>query len=379
MEQTIDNDESLQSYEDEFFALQSSPEVTKSDSTAITNYVKTRIFSLVALGIIVSGCGYLGQQVYFVAVDSFVAPAILSPDNDLVLDQKIKMEQILLEKGRAEESFAECNSDIEAGKKAIDKLNGLKDFASKALTWTKTTTGAQVMMGSADMATIATQKSQLNEMLERQELLVGDSKKNLDAGLVQKSDYDRELQTMNQLQIALFENERTKMQSELLFNQASMGQQALRTSGGSMPMPEQVMSMNQLITIECQLLQTEADMRAKFDEKQKDQEELSKISQLQNELEARPIFKAMDKQQDIAFAPYSSLKGITPGALLMDCVWGLFACKEVGKVINIIPGETILPDIFGSGQTRGQFIALDLRKDKHDESMQNKVLRVRNE
>src|ERR1700733_585421 len=103
-------------------------------------HIKTQVFSFVALSALAAGCGVVGREGYFIATDSWVAPAILTPQNDLVLDQKLKLEQILLEKGRAEQALAEANGDLEAGEKAIIKLNELRDFASNALTWTKAST-----------------------------------------------------------------------------------------------------------------------------------------------------------------------------------------------------------------------------------------------
>lgn len=344
----------------------------------VATHISTRLFSFITLAGIVVGCVYLGQQTYYVVSDSWVAPAILGPDNDLVLEEKLKLSTLLLEKGKAQATLEADNAALEAGDKAVADLDNLKKVASNALTWTQTTTGQQVSMGSADMHTLASQKEEINQMLERQELLVDGAKKDLAAGLIQKQDYDRELQSLDQVQIALFENERTKMQSELLLTQAAMGQQSLHAgNSGSMPMPEQVMSMSQLITLECQLLQTQADMRAKSAEKDATQFELQKIASLENDLLARPIFKAIDQNQDIAFAPYPALHGLVPGAKIMDCVWDVFNCREVGTVLNIIPGETILPDIFNGGQVRGQFITLSLNKNDRDQSMQSKVLRIR--
>jgi hypothetical protein len=374
MEQSITDDNT----EATFFATDTMPAtMIASKPFNLGKHFKARVFSFVALSGMVGGCGYVGQQAYYVGTDSFVAPALLSPQNDLVLDAKLKLSSLLLEKGRAEQSLNECEEDLKAGEQAVIKLNNLKDFSSKALTWTKNITGQQVISGSSDLKTLAAQRETLNQMLSRQAVLTAEAQNNLEAGLIQKPDLTKEVQALDTLQLALFENERSRMATNLLLSQASAGQQALYVNG-SAPMPEQVMSMNQLITIEVQLLQTEAEMRAKLAEKIKDQEELDKITQLEGELKERPIFKAMDKQQDIAFSPYSSLKGIVPGSHLMDCVWGIFNCRDVGKVVSIIPGETILPDIFGSGQVRGQFITLNLDKINHDESMQSKVLRVRN-
>jgi hypothetical protein len=373
MEQSITDDNT----EATFFATDTLPAtMVASKPFNLGKHFKTRVFSFLALSAMVGGCGYVGQQTYYVITDSFVAPAILSPNNDLVLEQKVKLEQILLEKGRAQSSLEEADADLEAGERAIVSLNDLKGMAKNALSWTKTTTGQQVSAGSADLVTLASQRETLNKMLGQQTLLTAEAQTNFEAGLIQKADLTKEIQSLDQIQLALFENERSRMATNLLLSQASLGQQSLY-SKGSNPMPEQVMSADQLVRIEVQLLQTEAEMRTKLAEKTRVQEELVKISQLETDLRSRPIFQAIDKQLDIAFSPYTSLKDIAPGASLMDCTWGVLNCREVGKVASIIPGETILPDIFGSGQVRGQFISLDLNKNYHDDAMQSKVLRIR--
>jgi hypothetical protein len=352
------------------------PEAVKKASK-VGYHIKTRLFSFVALSALVSSCGYVVEQGYYVAVDSFVAPAILTPNNDLVLDQKLKLQQVLLEKSRVQQLLEESNASLAADEKVIIKLNDLKEYSSNSLVWTKATTGQQVSMGSAGSQALTEQNIQLHSMLARQERLTNDAEKNLSAGLIQRPEYDRELSALNQVQIALFENDRNKIQNSLALGTASMGQQALSSGKSAMPTPEQIMNAIQLNSIDLQLISTEADMRSKLFAKVKEQEEVAKIDRLESELRERPIFKAMEKQQDVAFAPYTALHGVAPGMRLVDCTWGIFNCRDVGKVEKIIPGETILPDIFGSGTVRGQFITLSLYIERHDESMQSKVLRVR--
>jgi hypothetical protein len=334
---------------------------------------KTRIFSLVALSAMVGSCGYIAHETYFIATDSFVAPAILGPDNDLVLDSKIKLSQILLEKGKAESDLEEANADLEAGQKAIARLNELKIFASQALSWTKTTTGQQVVTGNTDLTALATQRDTLTQMLERQTALTEAAQRNLEAGLIQKPDYEREVQALDAARLALVENDRSKLQTNLLLNTAALGQQSLY-SKGSMPMPEQVMSADQLVRIECQMLETEAEMRAKTAAKRSLELELAKINTLESELRARPIFRAVETNVDVAFVPYTQIKGVMPGTRVMNCVWGIFLCKDVGRVQEVISGETVLTDPWGS-QARGQFITLEVQDRL---SMQSKVLRIRN-
>jgi len=291
----------------------------------------------------------------------------------------LKLEQIMLQKGIAEQALTEAEGDINAGEQATIKLIELRDTISHALTWTSNLTGAQVTMGNADVKVIATQKDELQNMIARQEQLVEDAKLNMNGGLIARPDYDREVQALDSLKLAQFENDRTRMASDLQLKQASMGQQALLAGKGTkMPMPDQVMVLNSLITVEVQLLQTEELQRTKIAEKEKDQEELKKIESLESDLRSRPIFKAIDSNVDLSFAPYSALKNIVVGAKVMNCVWGVFNCKEVGKVKEIISGEAVLPAIFGTGQTRGQFIAVELNDADHDASMKSTILRIRN-
>jgi len=342
-------------------------------------HIKTRIFSFIALAALATGCGTIVGEGFYVATDSFIAPAMIGPTSDLVLDAKLKLSTLLLEKGKAQILLEEDNADIEAGDAAIIKLNGLKDVAKNALSFTKTTTGYQISIGSSDLNTLASQKATLNQMLDRQQSITDEAKKNLDAGLIQKSDYIKEVQQLDVAQVALFENERSRMQTNLLLGQASLTQQSMNTKNGSVPTPEMMISADELVRLEVELLQTEAIVRAKHYEREQIVLELAKIDDLQKDLMERPLFRAMNSQLDMAFVSYSGLKDITPNAKLEDCIWGIFKCHEVGTVVEIIPSEVILPDVFTSGQTRGQFITLKLDPKYHDEAMQSKILRVRGE
>lgn len=340
-------------------------------------HIKTRIFSFLALAGMLGGCGYVGHEGYWALMDSWVAPAILSPDNDLVVDAKLKLSSVLLEKGKAQSELAESDADIEAAEKAIIRLNELKDLSQNALNWSKTTTAQQVQAGGVDLKTLAAQKAQLDSMLSQQSKIVSESKQNLEVGLIPKEDYEHEEQALNQINLALFDNDRARIASELLSSQAAMANTSLRNNSKQMLTDGMMLVADMQVRIETQLLASEAELRSKMAARLQLKEELEKIEVLEEELHARPIFKAIDQNLDIAFAPYSSLRGIATGARLMDCAWGVFNCHEVGRVVGVIAGETILPDIFGSGQTRGQFITLNLMHHTHDEAMQSKVLRIR--
>ena len=91
------------------------------------------------------------------------------------------------------------------------------------------------------------------------------------------------------------------------------------------------------------------------------------------ELEARPLYRAMTKATDIAFVPYDQLNGVTPGARIMDCTWGVFRCRQVGTITELVPGEVVTQDPWGK-LARGQYAVLHLT-DAH--AVRERVLRVR--
>ena len=99
------------------------------------------------------------------------------------------------------------------------------------------------------------------------------------------------------------------------------------------------------------------------------------VRELLDEIQARPLYRAMHTSTDVAFVPYDDLDGVVPGARVMACVWGLFSCHDVGRVTEILPGEVVTEDPWGD-LARGQFIVLDLDEPG---AIREKVLRVRGE
>jgi len=336
--------------------------------------IKTRFFSLAMATAMISGCGWVGHQSYRALMDSFVAPIILSPDNDLVLASKVKLSELQVERSRTQVEGEAIDGDLVAGAKAVERLKNLSVTAASALDWMSNLNAKQVSAGTFDIKTLDRQNGVLAEMLAKQDKLTSDAKSNADAGLITRSDYAKELQALNQVKLAILENERTKMQSGLLMQTASMTQQSLTIGhGGAPPLPEAIVQEDQMVRIELDLLKLEAEMRGKRAERRLVDEKLAKIDEIEGQLKARPLFQAIEKSMDIAFVPYTQLEGVERGGTVYDCVWGLFACREVGTVTEVVPGEVILPDPWGN-QARGQYAVLELQDHT---AAKSKTLRIR--
>lgn len=335
--------------------------------------IGTRLFALAALAAFVSGVGYTGHQGYRAATDSFVAPIILSPDSDVVLANKLKMSELAIERTRTNAAAEALDADIAACDDAIAKLGALRATAANALAWTSTVTAQQAHAGRAEVAMLARQRDALRAMVASQKELTEQSKRNLAAGLISKTDYARDVQSLDQMRLALLENERTHIQSELALRQVTLTERSLGAAKGAPALPEQIMREDQVVRIDLEVKRLESEKRAKVAEKRVTQEKLAKIAEIEGQLRGRPLTRATERSIEVAFVPYTQMDGVREGAVVYDCVLGLFSCKRVGAVTEIVPGEVILPDPWGN-QARGQYAMLDLRD--HG-AAKSKVLRIR--
>jgi hypothetical protein len=335
--------------------------------------LRARFFAIGALGALVSGIAYTGHTAYRVATDSFVAPIILTPDNELVLQSKVKLSELSVEHARTQAEAEGIDADIAADDKAVTRLTSLRATAEKGLAWTSGVTVRQVSTGGQDLQTLANQNVLLQDMVKKQADLVRESKVNTEAGLIPRVDYAHETQALNQLQLALLENQRQRSQVQASTREAALQRNSLASADGAPPMPEALMREDQMVRIDLELLRAEADLRTKRAEQRILREKLAKLDELEEQFKSRPLFRAIDKRLDVAFVPYTQLEGVQAGAMVYDCTWGVFRCKSVGHVAEVVPGEVVLPDPWGN-QARGQLAVLDLSQ---REAARAKTLRVR--
>jgi hypothetical protein len=76
----------------------------------------------------------------------------------------------------------------------------------------------------------------------------------------------------------------------------------------------------------------------------------------------------------VAFVPYEELEEVRAGAAVYHCkLWGLLFCSAVGAVSEILPGEVMTQDPWGS-TTRGQYAILALQDPS---AARSRALRVR--
>jgi hypothetical protein len=337
--------------------------------------VKSRIFSAATLCGVLTLLGYAGNGIYRIATDEFVAPCVLSPDSDLVIQSKLSMAQLVAERFHATTRREELDVTVEAADKAIAELEELKESAARGLDFTAALSEKQATSHTTDLRALARQHDDLVAMVAQQEAFTTQVKKDLEAGLAAKADYSRASQTLSQMKIAIIDNDRARITTESSMDEVNLTQQALRSrhKPGHIATPEMLQQQDQVVRITTEIIKLRSERRSAIAEKAHLDEELKMIDQLMGQLKERPTFSAADGSLIVAFVPYTQIEGVERGAQVYDCVWGLFACKSVGRVTKLLPGEVILPDPWGT-LTRGQYATMDI---DDASATKSRTLRVR--
>jgi hypothetical protein len=114
-----------------------------------------------------------------------------------------------------------------------------------------------------------------------------------------------------------------------------------------------------MIRVDLEIVRIDAERRAKIAQREALVERVAQVDEMVQQIEERPLFQAVEKDLELAFVPYTQLAGVAPGAKVYECVWGLFWCRAVGSVSQMVPGEIVQADPWGS-QVRGEYVVLDL-------------------
>jgi hypothetical protein len=338
--------------------------------------IGARLLSLAALSGVVSGLAYAGGAGYHVLRDAFVAPIILSPDSDLVIQSKLSLGRVIAERQTVAARIEQSHAAAESARRAIAHLEELRGDAGRALDWSRVVTDKQAAAGADALARLAEQKVEVERMTAKQAAYVADVRKNVEAGLVHKAELAREENALGELRVAALQNDRDRLAAELQQRTAVMTQEALRAGprGRRLATPEMLSQREELVHIELDLLKLQAELTEKVVQERADREELAKADELIAQMKARPIFRAVESSQNVAFVPYTQLAGVHAGDDVYACdVWGVFACHPVGRVAEVLPGEVATQDPWGT-PARGQYALLTLTDPT---AAQAKTLRIR--
>lgn len=338
-----------------------------------------RVLALTLLAATLSALAWGSVQVYHLLTDAWIAPLRLSPDSDAVAQLRMQHQRHLAELSRLDAEITRLDGELEAIDAAVDKLSALRGSAQATLTWQAEQ--SRVEAGGLDTVTtlLERQRALLVKLLDRQHQLVARARDDLAAGVIDRTAVDREEQVGDQLALELTEIERQLADAKVRRTHTRSALRALRagTGQGDAPavgqMPEVAAGVEHAARVEVELQRLLAEARGQRALRAVAVASVAAQRELLAELESRPLYRAMSAATDIAFVPYDQLAGVRPGARIVDCVWGVVHCHQVGRIAEVLPGEVVTQDPWGE-LARGQYAILAL--DDAD-AVRERVLRVR--
>jgi hypothetical protein len=299
-------------------------------------------------------------------------PTILSPSSEVVAATTVKLRELHVERVRALAEIEGIDADLAGAEQALGRLRELKRTSSDARHWTSKITSQKATVSAAELAALESQKSVLVGMLAEQEELSAMAQIDVEAAIISRSEFARQQQALSQVQLALLDNTRAMSRGQSDLVESQLARQAIAEQSAPQ-MPELVTRQEQMIRVDLEIVRIDADRRAKVAQREALVERVAQVDEMVQQIEERPLFQAVERDLELAFVPYTQLPGVAPGAEVYQCVWGLFWCRAVGSVSQMVPGEAVQADPWGS-QVRGEYVVLDLTD--HD-AARAKTLRIR--
>jgi hypothetical protein len=310
--------------------------------------------------------------------DSWVAPIYLSPDNDAVIQLRLNLSRQHAEFARADAELKRIDLDIDAVDKALDRLSGLRSQARRTFNWQATVQGEEGRVAAQSIEYLRSQREILQRLHERQERLTVKTREDLSHGLIDRTELEKQEQALDTLAVQLVENQRMLGEAELKQRQSNVDTQAYRSAfakGGdtNARKPEVAAGEEHSARVELELIKLEAEKRGLEEIRRSATETVAKQRELLEEIKTRPLYRAMSEGTEVAFVPYSQSDGVETGSRVLSCIAGLFRCRDVGRVTEVLNGEVITQDPWGN-PARGFYAVLNL---SDPEAIREKVLRIR--
>jgi hypothetical protein len=342
----------------------------------------TRVAAIIALTATAALLSFIAVTGYHAVTDAWAAPIHLSPDNDHVLQLELKLEHQRSELARVEAEVARIDAQVDAIDQQIAKLEAARDSFRQSMSWEADVQDQERATYDRMIANLESQGQLLASLRDRQQKLTDDARSNLEAGLIDRTELERQEQALDSLRVSLAENRRQLEEARMRRRESAVASSAFSsggkapTTGAAMPqgrMPEVIAGEEQHMRLELQLLELRGERTGQLALRAVATDRVARERELLGELQDRPLYRAMHASTNIAFIPYDQLEGVTTGARVLSCVWSLFACDQVGVVGEILPGEVVTKDPWGD-LARGQYAMLDLSEPA---AVRERVLRIR--
>lgn len=337
----------------------------------------SRAAALTALVGVGGSLGWLALSLVRLFSDSWVAPISLSPDSDQILQLDLQLTRERAEMDRVSAELARIEAEIGAIDGGLARLETLRHRAPELFEFGAERSSQEAAALGRGLASLRDERAILERLVTRQESELALAREHLAAGMIQRRDLERQEQSLDTLRLQLVGNARAADELRARQRSASSSATEYRSSvhgeSGRPHLPDIAARQESEVRLELEIMRLEAERRGLVALREAGRRNLAELEEVMHQIEERPLYRATQRQMDVAFVPYEQLEGVRQGAPVVQCEAGIFFCHDVGTVSEVIPGEVVTQDPWGE-LARGRYAVLELRE---REAVEERILRVR--
>lgn len=326
--------------------------------------VRTRLLALSALVVTAGSFGWLALSLVRVFTDSWIAPIELSPDSEAVISLNLQYTRQRAELEQAEAEMARVEASIGAIDSGLQRLRALRSQTAELYQYGAQHHGDLATGLGQSLAGLREERAILQRLVARQRSEMERAEAHLESGIIERRDLEEEAQALDRLTLQLVENRRAisalEAEQRDANTSATLFQDSLdgtRAAGDVLP---EIAQRSELDTrLEMEVLRLEAERRGLEAARAAGARSLSALHEVMDQIESRPLYRATREHMDVAFVPYEQLDGVQAGVRLLQCHAGIFFCRDVGSINEVLPGEVVTQDPWGD-LARGRYAVLTL-------------------
>lgn len=309
-----------------------------------------RVFAIAVLYAVLLGIIVYAFVMGFYAVNSsWAAPVILSAADEKSLDFREKLvtsqqtiEDVKVDKNKMNSGLAEMTKH----RAALLALEGpLQQAITREQTHNKTT--------GPELATLDQQKQSDNvktqEVLRQLKDMEANVNKDLAAGIT-KADAATQLSALNQAEGNYTDSKIAEvLLTDSVMNKTTTGTDSINVLVKQAELRSEVAQLDVAINV--------AEKQAEEDERQ-----IERLREAITTAKQSPYYLNASGGQTLyfAFVPYTNQASATAGSAIYDCYLNMFACRKVGTVKEVFPGEEDATHPIFKTALRGFLIQMDL-------------------
>ena len=296
--------------------------------------------------------GYIGQTAFYFLNRSWVTPVAVSDSDEKVVGLKSQLAQQLNERERlaaeleqAERSIAtEQAFQLQFAKAIQADLHGRRVALGrvKQLASTAAATRAEIRATNGDYSASAAAK-------------MGDE---YAAGLI-----DRDTMLAGKFQLAQI----SSANLSLAERQAQLDQQATELASQTKALDAILSNKSTTAALSYDVLKVARDyeesklaLARELSNRERLKSAMTRQDQIISGIEQSAYLRALENGSTVALVPYANLKNVAAGSSLFACRIDMFICREVGEVVQILPGEVPVQHPKRDSTLRGRMVELQL-------------------